>query len=1059
MVLAKVVSFLILLLCLFGSGNSDGTLCDDVSGNSDGTLCDDEVTALNAVIYKLGLVPTPTVSTDYCALYSGRRAFSIYIECNCNGTTCHITQIRTDSIDLSGGGIHEMISKLKCLKSLDLGSNQLSGSIPATIGDLQYLETLNLYKNLLTGPIPPSLGKLSSLKELRLYRNMLSNEIPKQLSNLSKLETLRLEQNQLSGHIPPELGNLLSLKQLTLDENQLIGTLPPELGKLGYLVDFDVRSNYLTGELNQSFAGLQNLQFFKVAGNNLTGRIPNYIAKWTALIYLNLMGNQFEGELPREIFNMKSLQYLLVSDLSNTSFSFPKEAKLSSIYLLVLRNCSINGPIPEYIGNWLSLDHLDLSFNNLAGGIPESFKNLTLTKLFLNRNRLTEILPPWIFDTVYNFSESTLDLTYNNFSKIEKPKNLLQELNMNDIFAVRDCQGKKYNSLFINCGGPNLTVDGNEYDGDLSMTNFAKDPKGKWAYTCSGDFWSTTSNSSDYHKNMTCGVSENSLYRTGRLCPVALSYYAFCLQDDLYNVTLHFAETVYTKEEDYSIMGKRVFDVYIQGKRQRKDFDIKRWSGGPNQEQPEVFPYTNVEGNLLQIHLYWAGKGSLDNPPALNGPLLSAISVIPSNPPSPRKKLTPGQIAGITLGSVFTPLLLLAFLWRWLRNKELDEIIKINVQGKVVTVTLRQVINATGNFNPKARISDYDGRFGEAYKAELKDPQIILVVKRISSKFEKKPNVKMQKEILKQQKENLEQRKEKGISKQQKEEEILKQQKEEEILKRQKEETQKEIFNLTIYRHDNLVQLHHRSSKEGLHLLIYEYMEGSLHQSLFESETKPVWKDRLNICLGIAKGLKYLHEENKFKIVHGNVTSKNIMLGKNYTAKLSDFGLAVLYDDEPFLTLERRQDLVTMAPECAYKPIAIEADVYSFGHVMLELVSGKPSVQSRPNEDVFLMNTAGSLKKQGRILDLVDGDSPMTSDDKDEAKKIIELAMKCFNIVPENRPKMSEIVIELEEVKNCLKPIPESRSTMSKIVGELEETIPTEEETESIQESSSMVDS
>ncbi|KAF2314563.1 hypothetical protein GH714_027603 [Hevea brasiliensis] len=955
MVLAKVVSFLILLLCLFGSGNSDGTLCDDVSRNSDGTLCDDEVTALNAVIYKLGLVPTPTVSTDYCALYSGRRAFSIYIECNCNGTTCHITQIRTDSIDLSGGGIHEMISKLKCLKSLDLGSNQLSGSIPATIGDLQYLETLNLYKNLLTGPIPPSLGKLSSLKELRLYRNMLSNEIPKQLSNLSKLETLRLEQNQLSGHIPPELGNLLSLKQLTLDENQLIGTLPPELGKLGYLVDFDVSSNYLTGELNQSFAGLQNLQFFKVAGNNLTGRIPNYIAKWTALIYLNLMGNQFEGELPREIFNMKSLQYLLVSDLSNTSFSFPKEAKLSSIYLLVLRNCSINGPIPEYIGNWLSLDHLDLSFNNLAGGIPESFKNLTLTKLFLNRNRLTEILPPWIFDTVYNFSESTLDLTYNNFSKIEKPKNLLQELNIepnwNDIFAVRDCQGKKYNSLFINCGGPNLTVDGNEYDGDLSMTNFAKDPKGKgkWAYTCSGDFWSTTSNSSDYHKNMTCGVSENSLYRTGRLCPVALSYYAFCLQDDLYNVTLHFAETVYTKEEDYSIMGKRVFDVYIQGKRQRKDFDIKRWSGGPNQEQPEVFPYTNVEGNLLQIHLYWAGKGSLDNPPALNGPLLSAISVIPSNPPSPRKKLTPGQIAGITLGSVFTPLLLLAFLWRWLRNKELDEIIKINVQGKVVTVTLRQVINATGNFNPKARISDYDGRFGEAYKVKI---------------------------------------------------------------------------------------------------LLF-----------LESETKPVWKDRLNICLGIAKGLKYLHEENKFKIVHGNVTSKNIMLGKNYTAKLSDFGLAVLYDDEPFLTLERRQDLVTMAPECAYKPIAIEADVYSFGHVMLELVSGKPSVQSRPNEDVFLMNTAGSLKKQGRILDLVDGDSPMTSDDKDEAKKIIELAMKCFNIVPENRPKMSEIVIELEEVKNCLKPIPESRSTMSKIVGELEETIPTEEETESIQESSSMVDS
>lgn len=120
------------------------------------------------------------------------------------------------------------------------------------------------------------------------------------------------------------------------------------------------------------------------------------------------------------------------------------------------------------------------------------------------------------------------------------------------------------NSLFINCGGPKLKEEGHEYDEDNSTSTFGKDRDGKWVYTCSGDFLSTTSNASDYLKNMTCGVSENSLYRTGRLCPVALSYYAFCLHDDQYNVTLHFAETVYTKEEDYSSVGKRIFDVYIQ---------------------------------------------------------------------------------------------------------------------------------------------------------------------------------------------------------------------------------------------------------------------------------------------------------------------------------------------------------------------------------------------------------------------------------------------------------------------------------------------------------------
>lgn len=84
------------------------------------------------------------------------------------------------------------------------------------------------------------------------------------------------------------------------------------------------------------------------------------------------------------------------------------------------------------------------------------------------------------------------------------------------------------------------------------------------------------------------------------------------------------------------------------------------------------FPYTNVQDNLLQIHLYWAGKGSLNNPPALNGPLLSAISVVPSKPPG--KKLTPGQKAVIIMVSVFTPLLLLAFVWKmgWLPSREWD---------------------------------------------------------------------------------------------------------------------------------------------------------------------------------------------------------------------------------------------------------------------------------------------------------------------------------------------------------------------------------------------------
>ncbi|OAY28984.1 probable LRR receptor-like serine/threonine-protein kinase At1g53420 isoform X2 [Manihot esculenta] len=990
-VVAKLVSILLLLLCLVRRGETDGILPED------------EVYALRAVISSLGLAPAPSISSSYCAWNPGR-AYSIYIICDCNydnGTICHITRITTASIDLSGGGIHESISQLKYLEFLDLGNNQLSGSIPDTIGDLQALQTLNLYKNLLTGPIPPSLGKLSSLKELRLYRNLLSDEIPKQLGSLSKLETLRLEQNQLSGHIPLELGNLLSLKQLTLDENRLNGTLPGELGNLGYLLEFDVSSNNLTGELNQSFARLRSLNFFSVAGNNLTGQIPNYIAKWSGLVSLNLIGNEFEGKLPEEIFNMENLEVLKVSDLRNTGFSIPKEAKLPKIYNMVLRNCSINGSIPDDIGKWPSLRYLDLSFNNLTGEIPGKFKDLKLSTLFLNRNMLNGTLPRWISDAV----DTRLDLTYNNFSKpLTEQKNPVQQLNISlsrdDILAMRDehCGDKsKYNSLFINCGGPKLKEEGHEYDEDNSTSTFGKDRDGKWVYTCSGHFLSTTSNSSDYLKNMTCGVSENSLYRTGRLCPVALSYYAFCLHDDQYNVTLHFAETVYTKEEDYSSLGKRIFDVYIQGKCRQKDFEIKGWSGGPNQEMTLEFPYTNVQDNLLQIHLYWAGKGSLNNPPALNGPLLSAISVIPSKPPG--KKLTPGQKAVIIMVSVFTPLLLLAFVWKmgWLPSREWDEK-KIRVQtkdGKERYVSLREIIKGTGNFDLQKKIGE--GRFGEVYRGDLEveGENISLAVKRISqnlSKKGKKKSSESQQEV--------------------------------------ENDTRRQIFCLSLS-HENLVPLLHHHCEQGLHLLIYEFMEnGSLDQALFSNDSdtdpKPVkkikldWKARLGICLGIAKGLEYMHQKKHMEIIHGNVNATNIMLDGDLNAKLSDFGLACLYPDDPIFHYRQKnsEQLQHLAPEWTDLNMkkTTKADVYSFGVLMLEIICGRKVAEYDPSSKSTksLLDDVSSAKEM--ILRLVDKKLTMSSNkERRQAQESFELARDCIKVSANDRPTMSHIVERLHE--------------------------------------------
>ncbi|XP_034891083.1 probable LRR receptor-like serine/threonine-protein kinase At1g53430 [Populus alba] len=554
-------------------------------------------------------------------------------------------------------------------------------------------------------------------------------------------------------------------------------------------------------------------------------------------------------------------------------------------------------------------------------------------------------------------------------------------------------------ALYINCGGGDTVFDEKVFEADDLASNYHEAPKGNWAYSCSGDFGSEANGSSHYIKNGICGSSETQLYNSSRLCPLSLTYYGFCLFKGHYTVKLYFAETVYQNDEDYSNLGKRVFDVYIQGNRTLKDFNIKENATGTNKTWTQNFPAYVGDDHLLTIHFFWAGKGTFQIPGFpfttaalyLNGPLVSGISVTANFKVG--TGLSPSQIAGITAGSVFAPLLLLAFMWKmgWLRKSELDEI-TIEVQGDGKSFTLKQIIDATRKFSPKMEIGR--GRFGIVYKAELPN-EIKLAVKKIS------PHSKQH----------------------------------------GKDELQREIFNLKSLHHENLVQLWDGYSIKDLHLLIYDYMhKGSLHHALFESNstTKLDWKTRFDICRGIARGLKYLHEERRFKIVHGNIKPSNILLDNSLTAKLSDFGLATLCDEEdPFMTIKAKGSRVYMAPEYSMgKAITVKADVYSFGIVLLEIVSGKVSADYTPNQEAeFLLDKAGVLNDKGRILNLVDK-KLASSYDRKQALIVLLLAMKCVNLSPTLRPKISEVVSVLEGEKR-IDEISEGDDTPSANIGGL----------------------
>ncbi|XXG90304.1 hypothetical protein AAC387_Pa12g2107 [Persea americana] len=172
-----------------------------------------------------------------------------------------------------------------------------------------------------------------------------------------------------------------------------------------------------------------------------------------------------------------------------------------------------------------------------------------------------------------------------------------------------------------------------------------------------------------------------------------------------------------------------------------------------------------------------------------------------------------------------------------------------------------------------------------------------------------------------------------------------------------------EIGMISALQHPNLVKLYGCCSEGNQLLLVYEYMENnSLARALFgpeEQQLKLDWPTRQRICVGIARGLAYLHEESRLKIVHRDIKATNVLLDKDLIPKISDFGLAKLDEEEnTHISTRIAGTIGYMAPEYALRGyLTDKADVYSFGIVALEIVSGKSNTNYKQKVDgVYLLD-------------------------------------------------------------------------------------------------------
>ena len=246
-----------------------------------------------------------------------------------------------------------------------------------------------------------------------------------------------------------------------------------------------------------------------------------------------------------------------------------------------------------------------------------------------------------------------------------------------------------------------------------------------------------------------------------------------------------------------------------------------------------------------------------------------------------------------------------------------------------------------------------------------------------------------------------------------------------------REEFEREVNLLGKVSHRNLVALQGYYWTPQLQLLVSDYVpNGNLYRRLHErrdGEPPLRWEDRFRIALGTALGLAHLHHGCRPQIIHYDLKSTNILLGQNNEVQISDFGLAKLLPalDSYVMSSKFQSALGYMAPEFACPSLRIteKCDVYGFGVLLLELVTGRRPVEYMEDDVVILCDHVRALLEESRPLSCVD--IVLHPYPEDEVLPVIKLGLICTSHVPSNRPSMEEVVQILE----LIRPIPNARDS------------------------------
>ncbi|KAK7387310.1 hypothetical protein VNO78_28020 [Psophocarpus tetragonolobus] len=824
------------------------------------------------------------------------------------------------------------------------------------------------------------------VEELRLLRLKLLGTLAPELGKLVYMKILNFMWNNISGNIPKEVGNIKSLELLLLNGNQLTGPLPEEIGYLPNLDRIQIDQNKISGPIPKSFANLNKTKHFHMNNNSLSEQIPPELSQLPELVHLLLDNNNLSGYLPPELSKMPNL---LIIQLDNNNFggnSIPDTyANMSKLLKMSLRNCNLRGPIPD-LSRIPKLLYLDLSFNQLNESIPPYKLSENITTIDLSNNQLTGNIPSYFADLPrlqkLSLANNSLDGSVSSSIWQNKPSNgtekFLFELENNNLTTI---------SGSINLP-PNVTVglDGNPLCSNVTLSLLCGS---EGTSETNGSF--TTNSSScrpqscpppyEYSLNCFCGLPLIVDYRLKS--PGFSSFLPY--MDDF--------EGYMTTGVGLSI-NQLEYDFYWQaGPRLR--MELKFFPEYVDDNSSHTFNTSELQ-RITSMFTGWKIQDSdLFGPYELMGFDLLGPYQDEIGKRSKKSEISPGALVGIVIGAIACAVTLSAIVtililriglrdYHAVSKRRHASKISIKIDG-VRAFTYGELSSATNNFSISAQVGQ--GGYGKVYKGVLSDGTVVAI------KRAQEGSLQGEKEFL------------------------------------------TEISLLSRLHHRNLVSLVGYCDEEGEQMLVYEFMSnGTLRDHLSVTAKEPLtFAMRLKIALGAAKGLMYLHTEADPPIFHRDVKASNILLDSKFSTKVADFGLSRLapVPDMEGVVPGHVSTVVKGTPgylDPEYfltHKLTDKSDVYSLGVVFLELLTGMHPISHGKN----IVREVNVAYQSGVIFSIIDG--RMGSYPSEHVEKFLTLALKCCEDEPEARPRMAEVVRELENIWSTM---PESDTKRAEFI-------------------------